>query len=188
MERAEELIAQLEFEIVRRDETIARLQSMVNRALDIGYLQRNPAATVVSAEPDHSAQHLNMVSAQPAGEVPEAVAWLSNTYVHGRTVQRASLSETSLAGLRHGTEDSAAKILSDVPLMTVDQHTRIVAALQARAVVMPDRIRCDNYTKVDIGSKNFKAGFNFALDEVARLNGKQVDPLEWSRKHGIEEY
>lgn len=34
------------------------------------------------------------------------------------------------------------------PLMTIAQHTRIVAALQARA----------------------------------------VDPLEWSRKHGIEEY
>lgn len=92
------------------------------------------AAQPVSAQPEHSAQHLNMVSAQPAGEVPEVVGyqWL-NTGHYRRKIP--SFVDQSGAALWRA-------------LMPVAQHARIVAALQAGA----------------------------------------VDPLEWSRKHGIEEY
>lgn len=63
------------------------------------------------------------------GEAVKVVAWLSETFANGRTTQHAALSKTSLIGLRHGTEDSAAEIISDEPLMTVAQHQRILAAI-----------------------------------------------------------
>jgi len=47
-----------------------------------------------------------------------------------------------------------------------------VAALQARAVVMPERMKTEPFTTIDRGSKNYKAGWNGCLNEVARLNGK----------------
>ena len=39
------------------------------------------------------------------------------------------------------------------------------------AVVMPDRMKVEPFTTIDRGSKNYKAGYNAALAEVARLNG-----------------
>ena len=41
----------------------------------------------------------------------------------------------------------------------------------AVAVVMPDRMKVEPFTTIDRGSKNYKAGYNAALAEVARLNG-----------------
>ena len=39
------------------------------------------------------------------------------------------------------------------------------------AVVMPDRMKVEPFTTIDRGSKNYKAGYNAAIAEVARLNG-----------------
>ena len=44
-------------------------------------------------------------------------------------------------------------------------------ATVAVAVVMPDRMKAEPFTTIDRGSKNYKAGYNAALAEVARLNG-----------------
>jgi hypothetical protein len=83
------------------------------------------------------------------------------------------------------------------PVVHKDDFDRIVAALQARAVVLPsvDQVMRivldfqDNKRKNVTGTTNWAANLGMAvIDEVARLNGGQVDPLEWSRKHGIEEY
>ena len=38
------------------------------------------------------------------------------------------------------------------------------------AVAMPDRLKAEPFTTIDRGSKNYKAGYNAALAEVARLN------------------
>lgn len=38
------------------------------------------------------------------------------------------------------------------------------------AVVLPDRLKTEPFTTIDRGSKNYKAGYNAALAEVARLN------------------
>lgn len=38
-------------------------------------------------------------------------------------------------------------------------------------MVMPDRMEVEPFTTIDRGSKNYKAGYNAALAEVARLNG-----------------
>ena len=37
-------------------------------------------------------------------------------------------------------------------------------------MVMPDRMKVEPFTTIDRGSKNYKAGYNAALAEVARLN------------------
>lgn len=113
------------------------------------------------------------VSAQPAGEVPEVVGY------GFRHVDKGWIFSTKFY---HEVNPR----LEGVGLMTVAQHTRIVAELQERAVVMPER-RGLAYTDWRQWSEQ-DLGFNKALDEVARLNGGQFDPLEWSRKHGIEEY
>jgi hypothetical protein len=65
------------------------------------------------------------VSAQPAGEVPEVVVWRCKRLQGREWVYDYS---------RH----KACVYCEE--LMTVAQHTRIVAALQARAVVMPEWI------------------------------------------------
>ena len=39
------------------------------------------------------------------------------------------------------------------------------------AVVMPDRMKVEPFTTIDRGSKNYKAGYNAAIAEVAKLNG-----------------
>lgn len=41
----------------------------------------------------------------------------------------------------------------------------------ALVMVMPDRMEVEPFTTIDRGSKNYKAGYNAALAEVARLNG-----------------
>lgn len=38
------------------------------------------------------------------------------------------------------------------------------------AVVIPDRMKVEPFTTIDRGSKNYKAGYNAAIAEVARLN------------------
>ena len=44
-------------------------------------------------------------------------------------------------------------------------------ATVAVAVVMPDRMKVEPFTTIDLGSKNYKAGYNAAIAEVAKLNG-----------------
>lgn len=44
-------------------------------------------------------------------------------------------------------------------------------ATVAVVMVMPDRMEVEPFTTIDRGSKNYKAGYNAALAEVARLNG-----------------
>ena len=44
-------------------------------------------------------------------------------------------------------------------------------ATVAVAVVMPDRMKVEPFTTIDRGSKNYKAGYNAAIAEVAKLNG-----------------
>lgn len=43
-------------------------------------------------------------------------------------------------------------------------------ATVAAVMVMPDRMKVEPFTTIDRGSKNYKAGYNAALAEVARLN------------------
>lgn len=43
-------------------------------------------------------------------------------------------------------------------------------ATVAVVMVMPDRMEVEPFTTIDRGSKNYKAGYNAALAEVARLN------------------
>jgi hypothetical protein len=153
----------------------------------------------VSAQPDHSAQHLNMVSAQPAGEVPEVVGYITREDFDWR-------GDAQMRRDKYG--------VYEVPLISLKQHTRIVAALQAlsvtnimldvvpgpdgmgeevyaksvadvvdalgkmdarieelqaRAVVMPER---KNRKPTTHGALSRQEGWNACLDEVARLNGK----------------
>lgn len=44
-------------------------------------------------------------------------------------------------------------------------------ATVAEAMVMPDRMKVEPFTTIDRGSKNYKAGYNAAISEVAKLNG-----------------
>lgn len=44
-------------------------------------------------------------------------------------------------------------------------------ATVAEVMVMPDRMKVEPFTTIDRGSKNYKAGYNAAIAEVARLNG-----------------
>ena len=80
------------------------------------------------------------------------------------------------------------------PLMTVAQHKRLMAAKDGDAVKVPREL-LDRFPEINMA--------NFGADEVELLNdwGIEVyllggdqpaqptkDPLEWSRKHGIEEF
>ena len=38
-------------------------------------------------------------------------------------------------------------------------------------MVMPERMKTEPFTTIDLGSKNYKAGYNAAIAEVAKLNG-----------------
>lgn len=44
-------------------------------------------------------------------------------------------------------------------------------ATVAEVMVMPDRMKVEPFTTIDRGSKNYKAGYNAAISEVAKLNG-----------------
>lgn len=44
-------------------------------------------------------------------------------------------------------------------------------ATVAEVMVMPDRMKVEPFTTIDRGSKNYKAGYNAAIAEVAKLNG-----------------
>lgn len=68
-----------------------------------------------------------------AGEEVEVVAWLSEVRSGNKTVIRASMSETSLEGMRRGYRDENAVIVRDEPCMTVDQHRRILAQHRQQA-------------------------------------------------------
>lgn len=44
-------------------------------------------------------------------------------------------------------------------------------ATEAEVMVMPDRMKVEPFTTIDRGSKNYKAGYNAAIAEVASLKG-----------------
>lgn len=44
-------------------------------------------------------------------------------------------------------------------------------ATVAEVMVMPDRMKVEPFTTIDRGSKSYKAGYNAAIAEVAKLNG-----------------
>lgn len=44
-------------------------------------------------------------------------------------------------------------------------------AIVAEVMAMPDRMKVEPFTTIDRGSKNYKAGYNAAIAEVAKLNG-----------------
>lgn len=44
-------------------------------------------------------------------------------------------------------------------------------ATVAEVMVMPERMKTEPFTTIDRGSKNYKAGYNAAIAEVAKLNG-----------------
>jgi hypothetical protein len=104
----------------------------------------------VRAEDWNTRTQSQPVSAQPAGEVPEVVGYRTPFALETDRQQE-----------------------TDEPLMTVAQHARIVAALQARAVVMPE---CE-HDWVDATNKRvshtdlcMKCGALRSHDD--RLNGK----------------
>jgi hypothetical protein len=109
------------------------------------------------------------VSAQPAGEVLEVVVWRCKRLQGREWVYDYS---------RH----KACVYCEE--LMTVAQHTRIVAALQARAVVIPPAERCFELIQCAFGDYKLtsETGARVAtsaaliLDEVARLNGIEAKP------------
>ena len=80
-----------------------------------------------------------------------------------------------------GSDDCLTEVnLIDVSLVSKRQaHT--IADLEAIgvrveqpapvAVAMPDRMKVEPFTTIDRGSKNYKAGYNAAIAEVAKLNG-----------------
>ena len=110
-------------------------------------------------------------SAQHAGEVPEVVAYGSSQGL-GPVLPIGRLGSSG-----------APMSCYDLPLMTVAQHICIVAALQARAVVLPsvDQVMRivldfqDNKRKNVTGTTNWAANLGMAvIDEVARLNAAPV--------------
>lgn len=82
-------------------------------------------------------------SAHHAGEVPEVLL-------------------TALRQYRHNYGDNKL-----IPGYDYEETNRIVAALQARAVVMPERLKEDVNSNLE-----WSDGWNACIDEVARLNGK----------------
>lgn len=59
-------------------------------------------------------------------------------------------------------------VYGSVPMTVSDLITMAESA--PVAVVLPDRLKTEPFTTIDRGSKNYKAGYNAALAEVARLN------------------
>jgi hypothetical protein len=98
------------------------------------------------------------VSAQPAGEAPEVVGYL---WSHENGLKIPTVGVLSPFYPRKGNYSSE-------PLMTVAQHTSIVAALQARAVVMPEL----GDTETGEWGDAYRRGWNAYAREYARLNGK----------------
>nr|WP_286948317.1 hypothetical protein [Pseudomonas sp. UBA6718] len=76
-----------------------------------------------------------------AGEEVEVVAWLSEVRSGEKTVIRASMSETSLEGMRKGYRDENAVIVRDDPCMTVAQHRRILAKHRQQAGKLVEALR-----------------------------------------------
>lgn len=76
-----------------------------------------------------------------AGEEVEVVAWLSEVRSGNKTVIRASMSETSLEGMRKGYRDENAVIVRDDPCMTVAQHRRILAQHRQQAGKLVEALR-----------------------------------------------
>ena len=60
-------------------------------------------------------------------------------------------------------------VYGSVPVTVSDLITMVESA--PVAVVLPDRLKTEPFTTIDRGSKNYKAGYNAAIAEVAKLNG-----------------
>lgn len=117
----------------------------------------NPTSEAFHKLIDEAASALSILATPPAdaadmgwqaGEEVEVVAWLSEVRSGEKTVIRASMSETSLEGMRRGYRDENAVIVRDDPCMTVAQHQRITAAMAAEV----ERLReeRDSFQRVGI--------------------------------------
>jgi len=148
---------------------------------------------------------MQSVSAKPAGEVPEvtkelaALAW-QRAYAEGDEsgvdmslrVARQVVSllfpiackpivdapKTLVTALRQYRHNYGADEL--IAGYDYDETNRIVAALQARAVVMPERKQYTRYLSGVVPTNRLEAearidAWNACLDEVARLNGNGGD-------------
>ena len=60
-------------------------------------------------------------------------------------------------------------VYGSVPVTVSELITMVESA--PVAVVLPDRLKTEPFTTIDRGSKNYKAGYNAAIVEVAKLNG-----------------
>lgn len=133
-----------------------------------------------------------------AGEEVEVVAWLSEVRSGNKTVIRASLSETSLEGMRKGYRDENAVIVRDDPCMTVAQHQRIVAALSAQqskpSTVTRDQIRAvflRNGFTIKEGQTDLKPYVYAAAEELLSIAGAswqrtQSAPVSQAERHQLE--
>ena len=60
-------------------------------------------------------------------------------------------------------------VYGSVPVTVSELITMVESA--PVAVVLPDRLKTEPFTTIDRGSKNYKAGYNAAIAEAAKLNG-----------------
>lgn len=146
-----------------------------------GWTTWRSSTAYTAAKELRAALDANPVNAQPAGEVPEVVVVAAAKALCKHHADICGVNSDDQWNVYSDDFIADAKIVLEAV-----QHTRIVASLQAKAVMMPPRMSAfsDDFPERHTAAR----WYNRALDEVARINGRQVDPLEWSRKHGIEEY
>lgn len=111
---------------------------------------------------------------------------------------RASMSETSLEGMRKGYRDENAVIVRDDPCMTVAQHERIVAAFSAQqskpSTVTRETIRAvflRNGFTVKEGQTDLKPYVYAAAEEllsIARASWQRTQsaPVSQAERHPLE--
>ncbi len=141
-------------------------QVMIDRKILEGIRQRLISMGAIDDFGPELFQALNIrkpVSANPAGEVPEVV---DERALFDQWFRRDQLIADSI--------DTTFISAAFLPYRAWAARARIVAALQARAVVMPERMAAIPTVKgADLTAAQYACDwYNRALDEVARLNGK----------------
>ena len=126
----------------------ARLQSAFDDLAErYGKLQTGEDSLLARVVTERDAALAQLAAIQGGtGEVVEVVAWLSEVRSGNKTVIRASMSETSLEGMRRGYRDENAVIVRDEPCMTVAQHRRILAQHRQQAGKLVEALKAaDDY-------------------------------------------
>ena len=172
MNKAEELIACLEGEIAKRDETIARLEPQLNRAIQANYdLREELAACRVAVE------NCEVFRAELAAiKAQEPVAYISGCYrdvIGGksdRTPLGAELAFVNMGWIGqiplYAAPVSEAKAQGVVMLPSVTEVMNIVFDYQ------------HNKNKNVTGTTNWAANIGMAvIDEIARLNATPVQQV-----------